>query len=78
MYMYIIIIIIGITQLYADTTGTKLVLIDDKCDVFLFNSVNDVLIELPIESPSVVSIVWESFIADKVLLTPFQLLLFFF
>ena len=65
-YTIIKYILLGIVHLYADTTGTKLVIIDDKCDAFLFNSVNDVLIELPIVSPSVVNVVWESFIADKV------------
>lgn len=62
--MYII--HVGITHLYPDATGTKLVIIDDKCDAFLFNSVNDTLIALPDVSPSVVNIVWESFVADKV------------
>ena len=66
--------LLGISQLFPDYTGTKLVFIDEKSDTFLYNPVTDALLEISGVTPSVTGFLWESFPDDKVhILTLFLL-----
>lgn len=65
--------ILGISQIYPDSTGNKVVIIDEKCDAFLYNPISDYLLQLPDVSPSVTSIVWDSYPDDRVILTDTKL-----
>lgn len=58
--------LLGISQLFPDYTGTKLVFIDEKSDTFLYNPVTDALLEISGVTPSVTGLLWESFPDDKV------------
>jgi WD repeat-containing protein 19 len=61
--------VIGITHLYPDCAGIRVIIIDDKSDVYLYNPITDSLLELNDIFPSIKGIVWESFPNDKYIFT---------
>ncbi|XP_065839406.1 WD repeat-containing protein 19-like isoform X2 [Oscarella lobularis] len=57
--------VIGIRGLYPDSSGTRLIFIDDKSDGIIYNPVNDAAIEIPNFSPSIQGVLWENWPQDK-------------
>ncbi|PIK59918.1 putative WD repeat-containing protein 19, partial [Apostichopus japonicus] len=57
--------VVGIRRLFADNTGTRLVFIDDKSDAFIYNPVNDHILEIPDFSPTIKEIFWENGASDR-------------
>ncbi|XP_071847434.1 WD repeat-containing protein 19-like isoform X2 [Apostichopus japonicus] len=57
--------VVGIRRLFADNTGTRLVFIDDKSDAFIYNPVNDHILEIPDFSPTIKEIFWENWASDR-------------
>uniref|UniRef100_S4RCS6 WD repeat-containing protein 19 n=1 Tax=Petromyzon marinus TaxID=7757 RepID=S4RCS6_PETMA len=56
---------VGIRKLFPDTSGTQLVIIDDKGDGYVYSPVNDSLFEIPNLSPTIKGILWENFPLDR-------------
>lgn len=59
--------IIGISRLYPDPSATRLLLVDEKSDAYVYNPVNDVTIAVPQFNPSATGILWDYWPLDKVL-----------
>ncbi|XP_052278623.1 WD repeat-containing protein 19-like isoform X1 [Dreissena polymorpha] len=57
--------VVGIRKLFPDPSGTRLVFIDDKKDGYVYNPVNDHLVEIPEFSPFAKGILWEMWGLDK-------------
>ncbi|XP_071786835.1 WD repeat-containing protein 19-like isoform X1 [Asterias amurensis] len=57
--------LVGIRKVYPDPSGTRLVFIDDKSDGFVYNPVNDQILEIPDFSPTVKGVLWENWPYDK-------------
>ena len=58
--------ICGIRKIFADGSGTRLVFIDDKTDCYVYNPVNDNIVEVPEFSASTHGVLWENWPLDKV------------
>ena len=56
----------GISKLYSDGPGTRLVFVDEKSDGFLYYPVMDKLLEVPNFLPSTDGVLWEMWPSDKV------------
>ncbi|XP_038055636.1 WD repeat-containing protein 19-like isoform X2 [Patiria miniata] len=56
---------VGIRRVFPDPSGTRLIFIDDKSDGFVYNPVNDQILEIPNFSPTVKGILWENWPYDK-------------
>eukprot|EP00118_Oscarella_pearsei_P011922 m.83949 g.83949 ORF g.83949 m.83949 type:complete len:1349 (+) comp36373_c0_seq7:62-4108(+) len=57
--------IIGIRSLFPDSTGTRLIFIDDKSDGIIYNPVNDATLEIGNFPPSIQGILWENWPHDR-------------
>lgn len=55
----------GIKQIAPDNNGTRLLFLDDKGDGYIYNPVNDALLEIPFLPVSVKGFVWESGPSDQ-------------
>ncbi|KAL5011631.1 hypothetical protein ScPMuIL_010182 [Solemya velum] len=55
----------GIRKIFPDISGTRLAFIDDKTDGFVYNPVNDQILEIPELSPNTRGALWENWIMDK-------------
>ena len=58
--------LVGISMISPDSMGTKVAFIDEKGDGFLYNPIADVCSELTSFPRAVLSILWETFLSDKV------------
>ncbi|XP_015201422.1 WD repeat-containing protein 19 isoform X2 [Lepisosteus oculatus] len=56
---------VGIRKIFPDPNGTRLVLIDDKSDGFIYCPVNDTVFEIPNFSPTIKGVLWENWPMDK-------------
>ncbi|XP_022086384.1 WD repeat-containing protein 19-like [Acanthaster planci] len=56
---------VGIRKVFPDPSGTRLIFIDDKSDGFVYNPVNDQILEIPDFSPTVKGVLWENWPYDK-------------
>ena len=61
-----LIIVTGITKVYPDSSGIRLVFTDDKSDAFLYNPINDTTIDVPDYPPSAVGLLWDMGPLEKV------------
>lgn len=52
-------------KLYPDTTGTRLVFIDEKSDGFIYSPVNDSCLEILRFPPAVKGVLWDELLLDK-------------
>ncbi len=59
--------VVGVRKLYADPSGARLIFIDDKSDGFVYNPVNDNIVEIPTFSSTTKGVLWENWPLDKVL-----------
>ncbi|XP_074649650.1 WD repeat-containing protein 19-like isoform X1 [Tubulanus polymorphus] len=57
--------VVGIRKLFPDPSGTRLVFIDDKSDGYVYNPVNDQIIEIPNFSSTTHGVLWENWLPDK-------------
>lgn len=57
--------VVGIRRIFPDLGGTRLVFIDDKSDGFVYNPVNDQVIEIPQFSSTTKGALWENWTGDK-------------
>ncbi|KAJ8298131.1 hypothetical protein KUTeg_024662 [Tegillarca granosa] len=57
--------VVGIRKLFPDPSGTRIAFIDDKSDGFIYNPVNDQLLEIPEFSTMIKGILWEYWSLDK-------------
>jgi len=57
--------VVGITKIFPDNSATRLVLVDEKSDAFVYNPVNDALVELPEFPPGAKGVLWENWPLDK-------------
>ncbi|KAL3878608.1 hypothetical protein ACJMK2_030942 [Sinanodonta woodiana] len=57
--------VVGVKKLFPDPSGTRLVFIDDKSDGFVYNPVNDLLVEIPNFSTTVKGVLWEMWALDR-------------
>ncbi|ELT93993.1 hypothetical protein CAPTEDRAFT_173399 [Capitella teleta] len=57
--------ITGIRRIFPNQSGTRLIFIDDKSDGFVYNPVNDNIVEIPEFSPTTKGILWENWQADR-------------
>ncbi|ESO89539.1 hypothetical protein LOTGIDRAFT_218902 [Lottia gigantea] len=55
----------GIKSVYPDPSGTRLVFTDNKGDGYVYNPVNDQIVEIPNLSESVQGVLWENWPLDK-------------
>lgn len=57
----------GVTMISSDANGVRLVVIDDRNDAYVYNSVTDVMIQIPQNDfpTNVKKILWESWPLDK-------------
>ncbi|KAK6172308.1 hypothetical protein SNE40_015995 [Patella caerulea] len=55
----------GIKKIYPDPSGTRLVFTDGKSDGFVYNPVNDHIVEIPNITSSVEGVLWENWPLDK-------------
>ncbi|KAI0219650.1 WD repeat-containing protein 19 [Lamellibrachia satsuma] len=57
--------VVGIRKIFPDINGTRLIFIDDKSDGYVYNPVNDNIVEIPDFSPIVKGVLWENFAMDE-------------
>ena len=57
----------GIEHLFSDINGSRLIFIDDKNDGYVYNPVNDNIVEIPSIPTNTKGILWETFTSDKVI-----------
>ncbi|XP_046339799.1 WD repeat-containing protein 19-like isoform X2 [Haliotis rufescens] len=55
----------GIRKLFPDASGTRLVFVDEKTDGYVYNAVNDTVIDIPNFSASIKGVLWENWQLDK-------------
>ena len=60
-------IFVGISKLYSDPSCTRLVFVDEKSDAFLYNPINDMIIQLPEYPVSAIGLLWDQWPLDKVM-----------
>ncbi|XP_013417652.1 WD repeat-containing protein 19 [Lingula anatina] len=63
---------VGIRKIFVDPTGTRIIFIDDKSDGFVYNPVNDQVVEIPDFSPTTKGILWENWLSDKGIFVAFD------
>ncbi|XP_066257249.1 WD repeat-containing protein 19 isoform X1 [Euwallacea similis] len=56
---------VGISNIYLDPSGTRLVLIDEKGLGYVYNAVTNELISIPNMPPKVNGVTWDSHISDR-------------
>ncbi|XP_040191059.1 WD repeat-containing protein 19 [Rana temporaria] len=56
---------VSIRKIFPDASGTRLVLIDEKSEGFVYCPQNDNLYEIPNFSPTIKGILWENWAMDK-------------
>ncbi|CAH2300032.1 WD repeat-containing 19 isoform X1 [Pelobates cultripes] len=56
---------VSVKKIFPDASGTRLVLIDEKADGFVYCSMNHNLYEIPNFSPTIKGILWENWPVDK-------------
>ncbi|KAM4807652.1 WD repeat-containing protein 19 [Rhinophrynus dorsalis] len=56
---------VSVRKIFPDSTGTKLVLIDEKADGFVYCPLNDNIYEIPNFSPTIKGILWENWQNDR-------------
>lgn len=56
----------GVTKVFPDGSATRLVFVDEKSDAYLYNPVNDALVELPDFPPNAGGVLWDNWPLDKV------------
>lgn len=57
--------VVGIKMLAPDTNGTRLLFLDDKGDAYIYNPVNDALLEIPFVPVAVKGFVWDHTPSDQ-------------
>lgn len=55
----------GIKQIYLDTNGTQLCFLDDKCDAYVYDPINDNATQIPDCPDSIEGIVWDQNIFER-------------
>ncbi|XP_076468006.1 WD repeat-containing protein 19-like [Babylonia areolata] len=56
---------VGVRKIFPDSTGTRLVFIDEKSDGYVLNPVSDTVVSIPNFSPTTQGVVWEQWAEDK-------------
>ncbi|XP_063813141.1 WD repeat-containing protein 19 [Pseudophryne corroboree] len=56
---------VSVKKVFPDLSGTRLVLIDEKTEGFVYCPLNDNLYEIPNFSPTIKGILWENWALDK-------------
>ena len=58
----------GIRAIYPESTGTRLCLLDEKREVYVYNPVNDALLRVPLPqlNGTVRGVLWDQWPVDKV------------
>ncbi|XP_067137635.1 WD repeat-containing protein 19 [Centruroides vittatus] len=57
--------VMGVRDIHADASGTRLVIVDDKTDGFIYNPVNDQIIQIVNFPATVRGILWDQWPMDK-------------
>ncbi|EDQ85531.1 uncharacterized protein MONBRDRAFT_34239 [Monosiga brevicollis MX1] len=58
----------GIKRFFADETGTRVVVVDNKGDAFVYSPVDDSCVEIPNVSPTIKGFLWDTVATEKTLL----------
>ncbi|KAG8453594.1 hypothetical protein GDO86_000286, partial [Hymenochirus boettgeri] len=56
---------VSVRKIFPDATGTKLVLIDEKAEGFVYCPLNDIMYEIPNFSPTIKGVLWETWRMDR-------------
>ncbi|XP_069600695.1 WD repeat-containing protein 19 [Ranitomeya imitator] len=56
---------VSVKKIFPDASGTRLVIIDEKTEGFVYCPLNDNLYEIPNFSPTIKGILWENWAMDK-------------
>ncbi|XP_064484193.1 WD repeat-containing protein 19-like [Ornithodoros turicata] len=55
----------GIQKIYPDTSGTRIVVIDDRSKGYVYNPVNDDAVNIPEFPQSICNVLWDQHVDDK-------------
>lgn len=64
--------VVGISKVYSDPSCTRLVFVDEKSDAFLYNPINDMIIQLPEYPVSAIGLLWDQWPLDKYIFIVFD------
>ncbi|KAL8576385.1 hypothetical protein ACOMHN_048952 [Nucella lapillus] len=56
---------VGIRKIFPDSTGTRILFIDEKSDGYVLNPVSDTVVSIPNFSPTAQGVVWEQWAEGK-------------
>ncbi|CAG0921516.1 unnamed protein product [Notodromas monacha] len=56
---------VGIRKIFPEITGSRLILIDNKSEAFLYSPVNDETISIPSTPAKALAVLWENWLPDR-------------